>query len=165
MWHRVVVCLLAVSLLMLGADFAFGQTPVFGPEEYIRKTGAPETIIKSFSIQNPDGEFTLVVQNGEGKRGRVSSAVIELNGVQVVGPNAFNQQVDLITKPITLAQQNELAVEVRSQPGTAIIITIFGSAAPPPSPINSITADPDGFPVNTPTQVTFTAAVLIISNW
>lgn len=59
--------------------------------------------------------------------GRVSSAVIELNGVQVVGPNEFNKQVDLITKPVSLQQQTEITVEVRSAPGTSIVVTITGS--------------------------------------
>lgn len=171
-WFLTVV--LSTFLLTLGANLAtnqtpvFGQkvstsainqTPVFGPEKYIRETATPQKITKSFSIENPNEEFTLVVQNGEGKRGRVSSAVIELNGVRVVGPNEFNKQADVITKSVILQPQNKLAVEVRSQPGTSIKVTILGPEAPPPSPVSGITVEPDGFPVNTSTQVTFTAAV------
>ncbi|MBI5187901.1 MAG: hypothetical protein HZA07_02345 [Nitrospirae bacterium] len=32
----------------------------------------------------------------------------------------------MITKPVTLKQQNEIAVEVRSEPGTSIVVTILG---------------------------------------
>lgn len=127
MWDRLVVCFFTVILLALGANLAIAAVPIFGPETYIRKTGAPQTIIKSFSIQNPDGEFTLVVQNGKVKGERVSSAVIELNGIQMVGPSEFNKQVDVITKPVVLQQQNKLAVELRSQPGSSLIVTVFGN--------------------------------------
>jgi len=84
---------------------------------------------------------------------------VELNGVLIVGPNAFNKQVDMITKAISLQQENELIVEVRSQPGSSIIVTVVGEGAPPPSPVTGVTVAPDGFPVNTSTQVNFTAAV------
>ncbi|MDO9287727.1 MAG: hypothetical protein Q7T83_02925 [Thermodesulfovibrionales bacterium] len=162
MWNRLILSFLSVVVMLFGSNFvtdSFGQTPVFGPEKYVRETGKPQKITKTFSIQNSEGEFTLNVQNGEGKRGRVSSAVIEINGIQVVGPNEFNKQVDLITKPVILKQQNEISIEVRSEPGTWIIVTVLGAGAPPPSPVSGITVKPDGFPVNTPTQVTFTAAV------
>lgn len=104
MWNRLIIGLLTVVIVIFGPNFvldSFGQAPVFGPEKHIRETGKPQKITKTFSVQNIEGEFTLNVQNGEGKRGRVSSAVIELNGVRVVGPNEFNKQVDLITKPIS----------------------------------------------------------------
>lgn len=151
--------LLALILLTLGFGASHAQTPVFGPEEYVRETGAPRKITKSFSIPNPDGEFTLVVQNGEGKRGRVSSAVVEINGDLVVEPSSFNKQVDVITRAVTLKSQNELTVEVRSAPGTSLTVTILGAGEPPPSPVGGVTAEPDGFPIDTPTQVTFTATI------
>ena len=77
MEYRLASFFLAVVLLASGANFATAQVPVFGPETYIRATGKPHRITKRFSIQNPDAAFTLIVQNGEGKRGRVSSAIIE----------------------------------------------------------------------------------------
>lgn len=130
MFKKATLYLLGIVLLLITPDFttlAYGQTTVFGPEFYTRSTGKPQKIIKSFSVQNLNQEFTLSVQNGEGKRERVSSAVIEINGVKVVGPEEFNKQVSMITKPINLKQQNEIAVEVRSKPGTSIVVTILGS--------------------------------------
>ena len=47
------------------------QINVFGPEKYTRATGKPQKIIKNFSIDNPNDEFTLVIQNGEEGSGRV----------------------------------------------------------------------------------------------
>ena len=133
MFNRLTVYLLAIGfglLSLLGSNFAVlahGQTTIFGPEVYTRDTGKPQNIVKSFSVQNLTQEFTISVQNGEGKCGKVSSAVIELNGVRVVAPNEFNKQVDLITKPINLQEENEIAVQVRSEPGTSIVVTIVGS--------------------------------------
>ena len=138
MRNRLFLGFLTVVLLLFGSNFvfdAFGQTPVFGPVKYIRETGKPQKITNTFSVQNPEGEFTLNVQNGEGQNGSVSSAVIELNGVRVVGPNEFNKQIDLITKSVSLQQQNEISVEVRSEPGTSIIVTVFGAEAPPLEPV------------------------------
>lgn len=133
MFTRLTVYLLAIGfglLSLLGPNFAVlahGQTTIFGPEVYTRDTGKPQNIVKSFSVQNLTQEFTISVQNGEGKWGKVSSAVIELNGVRIVAPNEFNKQVDLITKPINLQEENEITVQVRSEPGTSIVVIIVGS--------------------------------------
>jgi len=104
---------------------AYGQQVIiFGPETFTRSTGEPETFVRNFSLNLPLREFTISVQNGEGRHGRVSSAVVELNGTQVLGPEDFNQKVDLITKPVMLQAQNTLNVELRSAPGRAIVVTI-----------------------------------------
>ena len=131
MWRRLIRVFISAFLLITGSNFALGQTAVFGPEKYFRGTEEPQKVTKTFSIQNSQGEFTLVVQNGEGKRGKVSSAVVRLNGVEVVGPNELNKQVDLIKKPVYLKPQNELTVEVRSKPGSSVIVTISGTESPP----------------------------------
>lgn len=110
---------------------AYSQTTtVFGPEVYIRGTGDPQKIVKNFSVEFPTLQFTLTVQNGESKRGRVSSAIVEINGVPVVAESEFNKQVDLITKPVILQQQNTIAVTVKSQPETSITVTIQQTGAP-----------------------------------
>lgn len=130
MWKRLIAGFLGIVLLLFGPNFivnSFGQTSVFGPEVYTRGTEKPQKVTKSFSVQNINQKFTLNVQNGEGKWGRVSSAVVQLNGVQVVGPNEFNKQIDLITKSVSLQQQNNITVEVRSKTGTSIVVTITGS--------------------------------------
>jgi hypothetical protein len=69
---------------------------VFGPKDYNRTTGKPAVATDRFSVLDPGSFYVLHVYNG-GKRGtsqgRASSAAIALNGVEVVGPAAFNQQV------------------------------------------------------------------------
>ncbi len=99
---------------MAGADLAHGQqTIIFGSGTFTCGTGKPQRVVTNFSVNLPLQDFTISVQNEEGRHGRISSAVVELNGLPVVGPNDFNKQVDLITKPVSLQGQNSLAVELR----------------------------------------------------
>ncbi|MCB1872846.1 MAG: hypothetical protein KDI49_12735 [Gammaproteobacteria bacterium] len=155
--HSMASSIVMLAILMFAFSSAHAETPVFGPEEYVRETGKPQQVSNTFSVQDPSADYSIVVQNGEGKRGRVSSAIIYLNGERIIEPDEFNKQVDVITKPVSLDEQNELAVQVRSEPGSSLIVTVLGPDAPPPSPISGLTVSPDGFPINVPTQVTFTA--------
>lgn len=160
MKNRLLITLLALISLMLGPNFAnysFGETIIFGPT-YVRETGKPQKVTQTFTVQNINQEFTLNIRNGVDKTGRVSSAVIEINGSQVVGPSDFNKQVEVITKPVFLQQNNEITFEVRSQPGAYIEVSIVGaggnSAPPsnlPPDPgengkltLEGIDSDADG---------------------
>lgn len=137
---------------------AQSQFPIFGPEKFERTTAAPQEVVKIFSVQNPAANFTINIQNGEGKRGRISSAVVKLNGAVVVGPNDFNKQLDLVTKSVKLSQQNTLSVEVRSTPGSFVLITVL-SDTPPISPISGVTINPDALFINEPATVTIRAIV------
>jgi hypothetical protein len=83
---------------------------------------------------------------------------VKLNGAVVVGPNDFNKQVDLITKAVKLSEQNTLSVEVRSTPGSFVLVTIL-SDTPPVSPISGVTVNPDALFVNEPAIVTIRAVV------
>jgi hypothetical protein len=157
---RILILTLTLILLSFPATLqAQVSTAAFGPETFARETTRPQTIVKTFPLQNLTGPFTISVQNGEGKRGRVSSATISLNGVLVVGPNEFNKQIDRIEKEINLAQQNTLAVQVRSEPGSSIIVTVNGFGPPPISPIQNVTINPDAIFVGEPGYVTIRARV------
>jgi hypothetical protein len=124
----VFLLLVPFSFVSLGDTFA-----VFGPEDFIRGTGKPVAQTRTFSVFNPQCAATLRIDNGglHGQYARVSSAVITLNGVQVVGPSDFNQNVAVIEKPVTLASDNELVVELRSKPGSGITLQIPCKNAPP----------------------------------
>jgi hypothetical protein len=53
----------------------------------------------------------LIVTNGDANgRGRLSSALIVLNGQQVFGPSAFNQGVYTLEAAVTVAPENSLSV-------------------------------------------------------
>ncbi|MBE9572081.1 MAG: pentapeptide repeat-containing protein [Proteobacteria bacterium] len=129
MWKRYAVGFIAITLLLCGPDFvsdSFGQDSVpFEPQKFIREAGKPEKIVKPFAAENIAGKHTLIVQNGDEKGSKVTSAVIYLNGQRVVRPGEFNKNVDWITKTVTLEEQNEIAVEIRGKPDTWIVVTII----------------------------------------
>jgi hypothetical protein len=139
---------------------AHGETArFFGPQKYLRTTAAPQEITNTFTAANAIGQSRLIVQNGEGKRGRISSAIVKLNGATVVGPNSFSQQVDSVSVPVTLREENTISVEIRSIPGTYITISVIGEVKPPVSPISGITIAPDAIFVGEPQYVTIRAHI------
>lgn len=103
-------------------------TPVFGPKTYTRTTGKPRKVIDQFPVADPTKRFTLFIQNGQGneRADRVTSAVIEINEVRVIGPEDFGKQVDEITRPVSLLAENRIAVELRGKPTTSLVLTVLG---------------------------------------
>jgi hypothetical protein len=94
---------------------------VHGPLTYTRSTGAPVTLVETFTVANPTGEFTLTINNQT-----VSSASIKLNGVEVVKGSDFNQNTRKIVREISLQASNQLSVELRGKPGETLTLSITG---------------------------------------
>jgi RHS repeat-associated protein len=117
-------------------NFMFGGTfTAFGPQSYVRDTGAPVTVTNTFSVLNPNTQYTLRVDNGgltDSDTDRVSSTVITVNGVQIVGPNNFNQNVAFVEVAVTLQQANQISVQLRGKPGGTIAVRVFGVDNDPP---------------------------------
>lgn len=63
------------------------------------------------------------------KKNRVSSARIVLNGVEVLSPDNFSQQVDFLAIPVELAAQNALQVTLAGIPLGHVRIIIEDTAA------------------------------------
>jgi RHS repeat-associated protein len=105
---------------------------VFGPEDFVRRSENPIVETRHFPANASHGH-TLRIENGgsTGRFARVSSAVVTLNGVQVVGPNDFNQNVALIEKPVILTSDDVLTVELRGKPGGGFTLRILEGNAPP----------------------------------
>lgn len=133
MQSRMKICFSAlVSFLLICyclPQLIYAETLNFGPEFYTRGRGKPQKVTKNFSVQNPDAEFTLNVQQGDGKKERVSSALIEINDVKVIGPEEFSKQTVTITRAVKLKKDNTIAVELRSEPGSSIVVSILGPDA------------------------------------
>lgn len=85
-------------------------------------------VLDDFSIGNPQGNYTLVVRNGDGVSNGSSSALVTLNGETVVRTNEFNQNVRLIKKNVTVGRENQLGVQVRSMPGSSITVWVEDEA-------------------------------------
>ncbi len=57
-------------------------TPIFGPTQFNRTTGAPNQYVEQFSLAGTISPYTLSIQNGAlNGTNRVSSPFVTLNGV------------------------------------------------------------------------------------
>ena len=100
------------------------MTIAFGPKQYTRAAGQPQTITETFQHCGT-GQCQIVIANGSGDRTkRVSSASISLNGQQIVGPRDFNQQVPTVIKSVTLLDQNQLSITLSSSPGSTLTVSV-----------------------------------------
>jgi hypothetical protein len=116
------------SLFLVVSGPTFSQAapvPLFGPEKFIRETGAPDTSSRSFQACNTGATYRLVVENGAAGKDRVSSATVTLNGVEIVRPNDLNQRVERVEKEVSLQGDNTLAVRLASNPGGFLTVSLF----------------------------------------
>jgi hypothetical protein len=119
-WLRGSICVLT-----------FATTAVAQPSEivvsrtYARATGAPVSLSDSFPACDPNGRFSLVVDNGPGGEPRVSSGSVSINGIEVVREIDLNQNVSHLERPLTnVTASNTLTVHLGSQPRGTITVSI-----------------------------------------
>ncbi|HEY2113908.1 MAG TPA: hypothetical protein VGJ51_02385, partial [Candidatus Angelobacter sp.] len=127
--------LMVLLLALLGTPCFAGTFTAFGPQVYVRSTGDPVTVTNSFTVLNPNTQYTLRLHNGglvDSSTDRVSSTTVTVNGVIVVAPNDLNQNVGEVDKPITLLASNQIQVQVRGAPGGTLSIDILGIDNDPP---------------------------------
>ena len=154
--HTIFVVLLA----LLGTPCFAGTFTAYGPQTYVRATGTPVTVTNTFTVLNPNTQYTLRVHNGglvDSSTDRVSSTTVTVNGVVVVAPNDLNQNVAEVDKPVALQATNQIDVQVRGAPGGALSIDILGIDNDPPgitAAVNPL-VNPGGWN-NTSVVVTFT---------
>ena len=121
-----------------------GTWVAFGPVTYTRASGSPVTVTNTFTLLNPATTYTLKAFNGGLQNNAtelVSSSVVTLNGVQVIGPNNFNQNVSEVIVPISPQSSNSISVQLRGQPGGVLIIEVIGVDNDPPH-ISGATSTP-----------------------
>jgi len=114
-----------IGLTISAAVFADTFT-VFGSQSYERGRGQPEVTVSTFSVLNPDAPYYIELVNGPDGATRVSSAIISINGAQMIIPEDVNQQVGQVEKPVMLAKTNEIAVELRGTPLGTMSVRVFG---------------------------------------
>jgi hypothetical protein len=111
---------------LVAGQFTPESTSVLFASTFRRNTGAPQSTTLNFAAtQNATRACTLRIVNGN-KTGqnRVSSASIMLNGETVASPSQFNQQVEFITVPITVQDQNALQVLLAGAPAGTLIVDV-----------------------------------------
>jgi hypothetical protein len=123
-----------MAALLPVAGWAAG-TPVslLGPKTLTRTEGKPDRFALPFSL--PSGvevPFTLKVTNGTpAGQNRISSASVVLNGVEVIKEGAFNPQVAVVERTVSLSATNHLVVELRSAPGSFVSVEVIGTRIEP----------------------------------
>ncbi len=102
----------------------------WGEEYFYRSKGKPEVvkkIIGSEALNNFEECFMLIVKNGDGEQFKTSSAVIKIDGEEIVSPSDFSQNVSEIQKELcSISIDSYIEVEVRSKPGSYLSICIKG---------------------------------------
>jgi hypothetical protein len=112
---------------------------VFGPKQYVRTNGAPNTYTDTF--QSRGGSGSLIIRNGkaavagsgEGKADNytITSAKVYLNGALICSPNDFKSAAYYMEKPIQLKNgTNVLHAELSSSPGSYMTAEVIGAVAP-----------------------------------
>ena len=125
------IVLAAALLVWLMPAFSASEVvPVFGPKQYTRIAGPPQTFTETFE-QCGNARCQLVITNGDadGKH-RVSSASIFLNGVRIVEPDDFNGRVAKIVKRVVLANNNQLTIKLASKPGSFLTVDVECAQSP-----------------------------------
>jgi tRNA(Ile)-lysidine synthase len=99
-------------------------------ETYTRQSGAPVTESDTFSVLSPNGSpWILRATNGDLEDTsveKVSSSTLQINGIEILKPDQFNQDVSLIEMPVNLSSSNTIAIQVRGKPGGQLIVEITG---------------------------------------
>lgn len=136
---------LMVVAVCLAATTSFAAQ-IVAEEQIVSATGSP--VKEEFSFQGLGFEdFILKVQNGdESGANQISSAVISINGVKILGPSDFNQNVHILERAIAPNDlENTLTVSLRSNPGGFLKVQILAEPTlnlpPDPGPAGDATIE------------------------
>ncbi len=154
---RILFLTMVALLWMIPATSLAGWVTMFGPNQYVRTTGAPNTFTDTFSAV--PGEAKIVVKNGalDGEDriiDALSSAKIYINGEQIFGPSDFNQHVHLLERSVNLLEVNSIKVRLASKPGSYLSIEITQYIDPPTVTFN---ADPSAIHIGETSLLTWTS--------
>jgi RHS repeat-associated protein len=110
--------LLQITFFSSGASAA--SFSAFGPQTF-KATGTPQIFNLSFSVLNPNTQYTLHIQNSG-----VTSAAVSLNGKSIITPKDFGSSVTVIDRLVTLLAQNQISVAITGKAGTSFQLSVIG---------------------------------------
>jgi hypothetical protein len=116
---------LAFVLLGVTSVAAFGAAEVtlLEPQTCTRTTGAND--VYTYGFPGLEGSAVLTVQNGDGgKKSRITSATIELNGAAVLDRSDFKRSVYTLEVPINVLDSNSITARTAGKPGSYLTITV-----------------------------------------
>ena len=116
MKKSIIFGLVFLMFLCIRSSYAVEVT-LLSPKTYSLTTGKPNVYTDTFPGRV--GEGTLVIRNN-----RVSSAIIKINGIQVLGTNDLNQNVSDFEIPIDLLESNSISMELRSKSNSCLVVEI-----------------------------------------
>jgi len=112
-----------VYSLDAGGKFVKQPNPAIFVDRFERADGAPVTETRAFRAV--PGSYLLRLVNGDqSKQSVVTSGEVKLNGVTIAGPGDFKKAARTLTVPVTLAEENTLTVELRSDPASVISVAV-----------------------------------------
>ncbi|MBN1842539.1 MAG: hypothetical protein JW883_09710, partial [Deltaproteobacteria bacterium] len=128
MKRSVVISVVLVLSLIIGISSALAvEVTLFGPKQYVRTSGSPDVFADTF-VGVP-GQGTLIVKNGNYDGGHrvedgVSSATMSVNGLEIFGPNDFNQNVYYLETTVDLIEDNTVDITLASALGSYITVEV-----------------------------------------
>ena len=123
-------------VLLLALPAHAGTFSAFGPKTYVRQTGVPVTVTDTFTVRNPNTQYTLHLVNGglqDDTTDLVSSATVTVNGVLIVAPNDLNQNTTTLDRPVQLQASNSISIQLHGKPGGQVSIQFLGIDTDPPT--------------------------------
>ncbi|MFH1092732.1 MAG: Ig-like domain-containing protein, partial [Candidatus Omnitrophota bacterium] len=150
-------CLESITVLVVCIFMGEGALPLMFSEAnaaqfkvfehtYIRQEGTPAMEILDFPVLNPQIVWTLQafnggMEDGETEYEKVSSATLNVNGLEVLRTNQFNQNTSYIEEVVTLSTNNTISTQLRSKPGGCLMVAIVGEDDQPPTAVWQSPAD------------------------
>jgi hypothetical protein len=108
----------------LASGSAAETTPVFGPTDYTRVAGTPQTFTETFERCGTSACQIVVINGNPDGTQRISSASIFVNGAEVVRTRDLNQNVDSIVRSLDLTEENELTVTLAASRGGFLRVAV-----------------------------------------
>jgi len=141
-----------MPLTMQATGGATATVGFFGPQQYVRTTGNPNTYTTTVQVPAWVGSpFNLHIQSGEADgTDRVSSATITVNNTQVAVPSDFNQNVFTLDRSVTLTPVTTMVVTLASKPGSYLRINLGGTSHDHTPPLLTIAVPVTNSAINTP---------------
>jgi formylglycine-generating enzyme required for sulfatase activity len=114
---------------------------VFGPVRATRVTvdgqraGKPTVwtyVIERGDLDRFSSPFLLIVTNGDPDgTGRVSAAVVVIDGKEILGPEAFSRNVERLEREVEIRQGSEMTLRVMGAPAGVLLVEIQGDRIAP----------------------------------
>ena len=135
------------------AASAVTELAFFGPKKFVRTTGPKD--VYTLTIEVPawlQSPFRLHVRNGESDGTfRVSSATVEINGVEILRQSDFKQSAASFDRTVTLTPQTTLKVTLASKPTSYLTFWLYGAPADHTLPLLTWVRPPNVSTINTAT--------------